>query len=92
LGDSELVVLPSQIYYYNYLGSKRNPDILKMLLMNQPNFGIPLTENSLTLGNRNASIKITAFLRLHCSHCARVFEQISSILREKANQYCSIDI
>ena len=39
--------------------------------------------NSLVFGNRKASIKITAFLSLHCSHCARAFEKIRDMLNDK---------
>jgi hypothetical protein len=53
-----------------------------MLLLNQPHHEIPLSENSLIFGNRNASVMITAFLSLHCSHCARAFEKIRDMLNE----------
>jgi hypothetical protein len=54
-----------------------------MLLMNQPRYEIPLPEGSLIFGNRNASIRITAFLSLNCSHCARAFEKIRNMLNNK---------
>ena len=71
------------MHYYKYLGFKKNPEILKMLLMNQTHYDTPLSEGSLIFGNRDASIEITAFLSLHCSHCARAFEKIRNILKEK---------
>jgi len=74
--------MSGEMYYYKYLGFKKNPDILRVLLMNQPHYEIPLTESSLLFGNRDASIRITAFLSLHCSHCARAFEKIRNILIE----------
>ena len=74
--------MSGEMNYYKYLGFKKNPDILRMLLMNQPRYEIPLPEGSLIFGNRNASIRITAFLSLHCSHCARAFEKIRSMLSE----------
>jgi len=74
--------LSDEMHYYKYLGFKKNPDILKMLLMNQPHLEIPLPESSLIFGNRDASIRITAFLSLHCSHCARAFEKIRKMLNE----------
>jgi len=69
--------------YYKYLGFKKNPDILKLLLMNQTPYEIPLSGNSLVFGNRKASIKITAFMSLHCSHCAKAFEKIRDMLNDK---------
>ena len=50
--------------------------------MNQPHYEIPLSESGLIFGNRDASIRITAFLSLHCSHCARAFEKIRNMLNE----------
>ncbi len=74
--------MSGEMNYYKYLGFKKNPDILRMLLMNQPHYEIPLSESSLIFGNRNASIRITAFLSLHCSHCARAFDKIRNMLNE----------
>jgi uncharacterized membrane protein len=74
--------MSGELHYYKYLGFKKNPDILRMLLMNQPHYEIPLSESSLIFGNRDASIRITAFLSLHCSHCARAFEKIRNMLNE----------
>ncbi len=74
--------MSGEMNYYKYLGFKKNPDILRMLLMNQPHHEIPLPESSLIFGNRDASIRITAFLSLHCSHCARAFEKIRNMLNE----------
>lgn len=50
--------------------------------MNQPYYEIPISENSLIFGKRNASVRITAFLSLHCSYCARAFEKIRNMLNE----------
>ncbi|MBN1183725.1 MAG: thioredoxin domain-containing protein [Bacteroidales bacterium] len=75
--------LSDEMHYYKYLGFKKNPDILKMLLMNQPHYVIPTSENSLIFGNSNSSVKITAFLSLHCSHCARAYEKIRNMLNDK---------
>jgi len=74
--------MSGEMHYFKYLGFKKNPDILRMLLMNQPHHEIPLPESSLIFGNRDASIGITAFLSLHCSHCARAFEKIRNMLNE----------
>jgi len=71
------------MHYYKYLGFKKNPDILRILLYNQMHYDIPLTETSLVFGEKNARLKITAFLSLHCSHCARAFEKIRNMLKEE---------
>ncbi|MGB8491066.1 MAG: thioredoxin domain-containing protein [Bacteroidales bacterium] len=65
------------------MGFKKNPDILQMLLMRQPHYDIPLSENSLIFGNVKASLRMTAFLSLHCSHCARAFDKIRNMLKDK---------
>ncbi len=75
--------MSNEMHYYKYLGFKKNPDILKLLLMNHTHYEIRLSENSLVFGNRKASIKITAFLSLHCSHCARAFEKIRDMLNDE---------
>ena len=77
--------MSGEMHYYKYLGFKKNPDILKTLLMNQPHYEISLTDGSLIFGNRKASIRITAFLSLHCSHCARAFEKIRNMLNENGD-------
>lgn len=74
--------MSGEMHYYKYLGFKKNPDILRMFLINQPYYEIPLAESNLVFGSRNASVKITAFLSLHCSHCARAFEKIRNMLNE----------
>lgn len=77
--------ISKQFYFYKYLRFKNNPNILKTLLSNQIHYDIPFSENSLMFGDRNASIRITAFLSLHCSHCARAFEKVRNILRNERN-------
>jgi len=74
--------MSNEVHYYKYLRFKKNPEILKMLLISQPHYEITLSESSLIFGNRDASIRITAFLSLHCSHCARAFEKIRNMLNE----------
>jgi uncharacterized membrane protein len=69
--------------YYKYLGFKKNPDVLRTLLLNQKHYNIPVTETSLVFGEKDASKKITVFLSLHCSHCARAFEKIKRILKSE---------
>jgi len=73
----------NEIHYYKYLGFKKNPDVLRTLLLNQKPYNIPLTEASLVFGEKDASLKITAFLSLQCSHCARAFEKIKEMLKSE---------
>jgi len=75
--------ISNEMHYYKYLGFKKNPDILRILLYNQMHYDIPLTETSLVFGEKNARLKITAFLSLHCSHCARAFEKIRNMLKDE---------
>jgi uncharacterized membrane protein len=67
--------------YYKYLGFKKNPEILKILLLKHKHYDIPVTSTSLVFGKKDSSLIITAFLSLHCSHCARAFNRIREILR-----------
>jgi uncharacterized membrane protein len=82
--------MSNKMHYFKYLGFKKNPDVLKTLLLNQKNYEIPVTETSLVFGKRDSSIKITVFLSLQCSHCARAFEKIRDIL--KSDDEVSINI
>lgn len=72
--------LSDELHHHQLLVFKKNTDILNFLLMNQPHYEIPVTENSLVFGDKHAPFKITAFLSLHCSHCAKAFEKIRNIL------------
>lgn len=74
-----------EIQYNKYLGFKKNPDVLRTLLLNQKRYDIPITEASLVFGNKDSSVKITAFLSLQCSHCARVFDKIKELLKFDQN-------
>ena len=66
--------------YFRYLGFKKNPLILRSLILNQKHFDIPVTNTSLVFGRKDPTLKITAFLSLHCSHCARAFKKIEDML------------
>ena len=52
-------------------------------MLNQSYYDIPVTETSLVFGEKDANLKITAFLSLHCSHCARAFEKIRNMLKDE---------
>ena len=75
--------MSNEMHYYKYLGFKKNPDILRILLYKQMHYDIPVTETSLVFGNKDAKLKITVFLSLHCSHCARAFEKIRNMLKDE---------
>jgi uncharacterized membrane protein len=73
--------MSNDLTYYKYLGFKKNPEVLRTLLLNQKHYEIPVTDSSLVFGMRDSSIRITAFISLQCSHCARAFEKIKDILK-----------
>lgn len=77
--------MSNEVHYSKYLGFKKNPDILKTLLMNKTHYDIPVTESSLVFGDINSTLAITVFLSLHCSHCARAFEKIRNILKSEGD-------
>jgi uncharacterized membrane protein len=77
--------ISNEMHYYKYLGFKKNPDILRTLLLNQSHYDIPVTGTCLVFGDKDASLNITVFLSLHCSHCARAFEKIKNILKSEEN-------
>jgi uncharacterized membrane protein len=80
-----------EIQYYKYLGFKKNPDVLRTLLLNQKRYDIPVTEACLVFGDKDSSIKITAFLSLQCSHCARAFDKIKELLKSDPHtEFCII--
>lgn len=60
---------------------KRNPVIFRTLLFSQKHYDIKVTGKSLFLGNLNSDLRLTAFLSLHCSHCAGAFAKIIELLR-----------
>ncbi|MCU0344625.1 MAG: thioredoxin domain-containing protein [Ignavibacterium sp.] len=80
----------SESNYYKYLGFKKNPEVLRSLLLNQKHYDIPVTETSLVFGSRASSIMVTAFLSLQCSHCARALEKIKVILKSDADAAINI--
>ena len=84
--------MSGEMHYYKYLGFKKNPDVLKTLLLNQKHYEIPVTETSLVFGDRDSSIKITAFLSLQCSHCARAFDKIKEMLKSETSASINIVI
>jgi len=59
-------------------------------LLNQRDYEIPVTETSLFFGDKNVSIRITAFLSLQCSHCARAFDKIKEMLKSETD--CGINV
>ena len=65
---------------YSYLGFKRNPEIFRFLMRNNKQEEIPVTQDSLVLGNPDAPVTLTAFLSLYCSPCASAFKQLKGLL------------
>ncbi len=80
----------NELHYYKYLGFKKNPDVLRTLLLNHQHYDIPVTDSSLLFGVKDAPINITAFLSLQCSHCARAFEKIKDILKSEVDAAINI--
>jgi len=72
-----------EIHYYKYLGFKKNPIVLKTLLLNQLHYDINVDERSLFFGEKDAPLIVTAFLSLQCSHCARAFEKIKEMIKSE---------
>jgi uncharacterized membrane protein len=60
---------------------KFNPAVVNALLMNQKNYNIPVTRQSLLFGRKDAELLVTAFLSLHCSHCARAFQSLRELVK-----------
>jgi len=79
-----------EMHYYKYLGFKKNPDVLRTLLLNQKHYEIPINETSLVFGEKTGSLKITAFLSLNCSHCAKAFEKIKELLNSETKTQINI--
>ncbi|MBW6537484.1 MAG: thioredoxin domain-containing protein, partial [Mariniphaga sp.] len=65
---------------YSYLGFKRNPEIFRFLLKNNRWVEIPITQDSIVLGNPDAAVTLTAFLSLYCNPCAKAFKQLTGLL------------
>lgn len=64
----------------SYLGFKRNPEIFRFLLRINVRKEIPITQNSLVLGNPDAPVTVTAFLSLYCNPCANTFKGLKELL------------
>jgi hypothetical protein len=76
--------MSNEKHNYKYLKFKKNPDVLRSLLLNQKHYEIPVTDSCLVFGEKESLLKITAFLSLHCSHCARAFEMIKNIVESES--------
>jgi uncharacterized membrane protein len=71
----------NEIIYSSNLKFKRDPNILKFLMLNQKHYEFSVTDKSLVFGAKYSPITITAFLSLNCSPCAKAFEKIKDILQ-----------
>lgn len=65
---------------YSYSGFKRNSEIFRFLLKNNRWVEIPITQDSLVLGNPDAPVTLTAFLSLYCNPCANAFKELKELL------------
>jgi uncharacterized membrane protein len=75
---SNLIDLKSN--HYDFLQFKRNPEIFTFLLKsNRYNSKVIENKNGLVLGTPSAQITVTAFLSLHCYHCAKTFKILKSL-------------
>jgi hypothetical protein len=73
--------MSNEVHFYKYLGFRKNPDILRSLLLKREHYEIPVTNHSLIFGQKESNLQITAFLSLHCSHCAKAFGKIREIVQ-----------
>lgn len=69
---------------------KKNPVILRTLLFSQKHYDIKVKGKSLLFGNFKSDLRITAFLSLHCSHCAGAFAKINELLRSDSDVQINI--
>jgi uncharacterized membrane protein len=76
-------MMSNEVHKYKYLSLKKNPLVLTALLFNQKYYDIPVTDTSLIFGSKDSPLKITAFLSLNCSHCARAFNKIKDFLKSE---------
>jgi len=82
--------MSNEVHYYKYLGFRRNPQILRALLLKREHYEIPVTGHSLIFGQKESNLQITAFLSMHCSHCSKAFEKIREILQSGADAAINI--
>lgn len=73
----------NELFYISYLKFKRDPNILRFLMLNQKQYEIAVTDTSLVFGEKYSPMTITAFLSLNCSPCAKAFEKIKEILQSE---------
>ena len=66
--------------HYSFLQFKRNPNIFRFLLKENGFSEFAENENSLILGNPNATITVTVFLSLYCNPCADAFQKLKTLL------------
>lgn len=64
---------------------KKNPVIFRSLLFSQKQIDITTTDNSFLFGKNDSDLVVTAFMSLHCSHCAKAFSQIKDLLKSESD-------
>lgn len=78
--DRDTKMLELDQIRHSYFVFKRNPQVFKYLLTRNEHAEIPITQESLVLGNPEAPIVLTAFLSLYCSPCANALKGLKELL------------
>lgn len=66
--------------YFSLQKFKRDPKVFIYLLKSSDAIKIPKKNENLIFGNLNPTTRLTAFLSLNCTPCAKTFNQIKSLL------------
>jgi uncharacterized membrane protein len=75
--------LSNELINSKYKGLKKIPEIFQSLIYKQKYFDIQVSKNSMIFGEKDSLLKVTAFISLHCSHCARAFEKIKKLIKSE---------
>jgi uncharacterized membrane protein len=69
-----------ELYRNRYLAFKRNPKVFGTLIQSEKRNQIIINGKQMVFGKDGSGIVITAFLSLHCSHCARAFSKMKELI------------
>lgn len=70
------------VYKYKYLRLKKNPHIFNASLEKRPSIDMKIMNNELIIGNMDATVTITSVINIHCAPCARMHQEIHSVLED----------
>ncbi len=70
----------SQQQKLQYLKLKRNPDIFIDLLKKGERKTFDMKDQTFLIGSKQAPVKVTAFLSLHCKPCQKAFNQLKVLV------------